>query len=159
MQNPTRTTLPFFAYGLFKPGQLGFERLESYVSDCRMRCTVHGTLWLRDGIPLFEPGTGDRTSGALIYFRDGDSPVAYNRVSEIEPDDQYYWGEIDVTYHEGHRDVVEPANVLVGKKPQKGSVGFQGYEWDGRDDPLFKEGLDVIEETLNKNREFNDDLR
>jgi hypothetical protein len=70
-----------------------------------------------------------------------------------------YWDEIDVTYHEGRRDVVEPANVLVGKKPQKGSVGFQGCEWDGRDDPLFNEGLDVIEETLNKNREFNDDLR
>ena len=77
----------------------------------------------------------------------------------IEPDDQYCWGETDVTYHEGHRDVVESANVLVGKKPRKGSVGFQGGEWDGRDDTLFREGLEVIEETLNKNREFYDDLK
>lgn len=159
MQNPKSTALPFFAYGLFKPGQLGFERLEPHVADCRMRCIADGTLWLRDGIPLFESGTGYRTSGALIYFRVGDSDVAYSRVSEIEPDDQYYWGEIDITYHEGHRDVLESANVLVGKKPQRGSVGFQGSDWDGRDDPLFKEGLEVIEDTLNKNGDFHDDLR
>ena len=79
--NPNCTALPFFAYGLFKPGQLGFERLEPHVADCRMRCVVDGTLWLRDGIPLFESATGDRTSGALIYFRGEDSLVAYKRVS------------------------------------------------------------------------------
>jgi hypothetical protein len=159
IQNPKRTTLPFFAYGLFKPGQLGFDRLEQYVSHRRMSCCASGSIWLRDGIPLFEPDTGEKTWGALLYFRDERSLIAYNCISEIEPEDQYYWGEIDVGDERGRGGAVERANVLIGKKPQKGSVGLEGGNWNGRDDPLFKEALDVIEQVLNQNCEFHDDLR
>jgi hypothetical protein len=159
VNNPSNSTLPFFAYGLFKPGQLGFERIEQPVHDCRMHCATVGTLWIRDGIPLLEPGGNNTTFGALVYFRPADAALAYQRISEIEPDEQYYWGEIDATYRTSHRDLAETANALIGRKPQRGSRGFEGVDWDGRDDPLFNEGLDVIEETLNKNREFHDDLK
>jgi hypothetical protein len=79
---------------------------------------------IRQRVPLYISGLGQ-------------SLVAYNRISEIEPEEQYYWGEVDVTYLEGH----EFANVLIGKKPKKGSVDFEGSEWDGRNDPLFREAL------------------
>ena len=124
-----------------------------------MHCATVGTLWIRDGIPLLEPGGNNTTFGALVYFRPADAALAYQRISEIEPDEQYYWGEIDATYRTSHRDLAETANALIGRKPQRGSRGFEGVDWDGRDDPLFNEGLDVIEETLNKNREFHDDLK
>lgn len=159
MNNPDDCGLPFFAYGLFKPGQLGFERIESFVSDCQLHCFVNGTLWLRDGIPLLESGIGDSVGGSLIFFRPEESRTAYGRVSEIEPDDQYRWGTVEVPIQAGKQERIQRANALLGRKPQRGSVAFQELDWDGHDDPLFNEGLDVVQETLSNNGVFNDDLK
>lgn len=159
MNNPNNSELPFFAYGLFKPGQLGFERIESFVRDCQTHRSIKGTLWLRDGIPLLEPGASETVGGSLIFFRAEESEVAYGRISEIEPDDQYRWDTVDVPIRVGHREDFQKANALIGRKPQKGSVASEGLDWDGRDDPLFNEGLDVIQETLDANSAFNGDLK
>jgi hypothetical protein len=159
VNNPRNTALPFFAYGLFKPRQLGFRRIDQHVQECRIDCVTGGTLWIRDGIPLLELGDSDKTSGALISFLPTDVALAYQRICEIEPDHQYRWEEIEVTYHTGHCDTSATANALIGKKPKLGSVLFEGNAWDGRSDPLFNEGLDVVDDTLKRNCDFNNDLK
>jgi hypothetical protein len=51
MNLPPNTSLPFFAYGLFKPGQLCFIRIHDLVNNIR-ETEVGGTLKERDAIPL-----------------------------------------------------------------------------------------------------------
>ena len=58
----------------------------------------------------------------------------------MEPDRHYRWHQAPV---EG-----TPANVLVGRSPEKGSVPCEDGEWNGWDDPLFTAALNVVEETL-----------
>lgn len=52
MNNPTNILLPFFAYGIFKPGQLAFFQIREYVSKVREPVYCKGSLLLRDGLPI-----------------------------------------------------------------------------------------------------------
>ena len=54
--SPVDLSRPLFAYGLLKPGELAFSLLEPFVCS-RDQARARGTLWLRDGIPLFDPGS------------------------------------------------------------------------------------------------------
>lgn len=150
MQPPTRIDLPFFAYGIFRPGQLGFHRLRDLVADVRSDCRISGTLRIRDGLPILDPDGGNHTSGAILLFRPEVATEAYKRIMEIEPDKQYRW---DMRQSE---EVL--VNILIGRSPKKGSV-VADEGWDGRTDPLFTAALDVIRETLSANCEFEWDLK
>ena len=49
---PSDTSLPFFSYGLFKPGQLGFLGLGNFVESVELDVNLSGILKERDGLPL-----------------------------------------------------------------------------------------------------------
>jgi hypothetical protein len=152
MDLPPRTDLPFFAYGVFKPGQLGYHR----VSDLVVRAepaTIPGTLRIRDGLPIADldgASTSQHVAGHLLHFRADSGHEAYSRIAQLEPDKQYRWTEV--------RAADVSANALVGRSPKKGSV-LAEEEWDGERDPLFTSALEVVEETLHTNREFAWDLK
>ena len=83
MNPPHDTSLPFFAYGIFKPGQLCFSRISDLVEKT-VENTVGGYLKERDGIPLLILGNNySRIKGYLIYFRVGKEGDAYNRIVGI----------------------------------------------------------------------------
>lgn len=68
MNLPIKTSLPFFAYGIFKPGQLCFSRISALVERI-IKCNVKGTLKERDGIPLLALGSENVSiQGYLIYL-------------------------------------------------------------------------------------------
>ena len=78
----------------------------------------------------------------------------------IEPDDQYCWGETDVTYHEGHRDVVQILRMFLSARSlEKGVWAFRAVSGTVETTLCSGRDLEVIEETLNKNREFYYDLK
>jgi len=54
---------PFFSYGLFKPGQLGYFRLEEMVSDYRP-AIIDGNILTRDEIPILDNKYSGRVEGA-----------------------------------------------------------------------------------------------
>ncbi len=145
MDNPPNISLPFFAYGIFKPGQLGYLRLIDLVGEAKPDCKIKGELLMRDGLPIIDgkPGHSGTCTGAMLTFKPEDVETAYQRIAKIEPDKHYRWG---VTSSEG-TDV----NILFGRSPRKGSVSCDGEEWDGRSDPLFTAALDVIDEVLQAN--------
>lgn len=147
MRLPDRTDLPFFAYGLFKPGQLCFFRIKDLVnSTCDAE--VDGILKERDGIPLLLKTSGLRIKGVLIRFRDGCEIEAYKRVIGIEPDEVYLWEEVIAS---GNLH----ANALVGKRLGRGSSDLEHVEeWDGRTDPFFTDAIEEIEAILKNNSEF-----
>ena len=51
MKLPNNTGLPFFAYGIFKPGQIAHFRIKDLVENTK-DAEISGSLKERDGIPL-----------------------------------------------------------------------------------------------------------
>ena len=143
MQLPPDTSLPFFAYGVFKPGELAFLRIKEFVRDC-YPCSVKGAMRLRDGLPIASLSEDRLIHGFLILFRNGLEELAFKRIVDLEPDKQYHW--VTVEMESGL------ANLLEGKSPMKGSVEAEG-DWSGIQDPLFTAAIEVVTETLEANRE------
>jgi hypothetical protein len=154
MKLPKQVELPFFSYGLFRPGQIGYKRLRQFVARHEIECHVKGLLLDRDGLPVLDRGEHE-IHGALIHFHDGAGKAAYETISSIEPDKLYRWEVADVYRENG----TVKANLLLGRKPKRGSHPFEEAEWDGRKEPLFDSALKVVEETLEQNREFALDLK
>lgn len=156
MDLPKRTNLPFLAYGLFKPGQLGFFRLREFVQSSNPDCFVQGILLERDGLPILRQNGTDRVKGDLLFFYEGDAVRAYQNIIEIEPDEHYWWGTARVVVGENKRE----ANVLFGKSPDKGgSAPLKENDWDGKKDPLFSSALEVVQETIEQNERFEWNLK
>lgn len=141
MKPPLNIELPFFAYGLFRPGQLAFFQVRALVSQVADPKEILGSLLLRDGLPIIKAGGNGRVRGALLTFLPERRADAYNAIAAMEPDKQYTWGEAQV-------DGIQ-ANVLFGRKPWTTSEPCEGVEWTGWSDPLFTVALKVVTDTLN----------
>ena len=140
------TKLPFFAYGIFKPGQIAYSKISDL--DFEMKeATVNYSMRQRDGVPILlrEENERYKTKGCLYDFNDGEK--AYNIICQTLSPDLYQWGTIDV---EG-----EKANVLFGLKPKDGSDPIEDACdrecFDGSNDPIFKEGIALIRKNLDEN--------
>jgi len=144
MKLPHNIELPLFTYGLFKPGQLCFPRIKDLV-DNTYDAVVDGILKERDGIPLLVKNSYSRIKGVLVQFKDGYELEAYKRVIEIEPDQVYRWEEVVVSGNVN-------ANALLGKRIKRGCSDLEYVEeWNGREDPYFKDALDEVETILKDN--------
>ncbi len=150
---PSDTNLPFFAYGIFKPGQLAYSRIKSCVKN-HFEHEIDYEMLMRDGVPLITPQqnkTHNKTVGNLIYFNDEEcSKKAYEIISKTHSEKLYAWEEIKVGENK--------ANVLMGVNPDMGSYHIEGSigNYDGRDDPYFKEAIEVVENELNdKNKRWH----
>jgi hypothetical protein len=150
MEIPDQPDSPFFAYGLFRPGQLGFLRVKEFV-ERTASSTVRGDLRIRDGLPIADRQGRGTLKGDLLFFKAGTEFLAYQRVVDIEPDHQYSWGRAIA----GGID----CNILWGRSPGKGAVPLDEPEWDGRVDPLFTVALEVVEEVLIEHYAFQWDLK
>ena len=150
MDIPKNPSLPFFAYGVFKPNELAFLQIKDFVEQCS-KAVIPGTLRIRDGLPIIslEERHG-QVQGSLIQFSAEAGQDAYRRIADLEPDNQYQWATVAVGDCE--------ANCLAGRSPLKGST-WTTDEWSGRKDPLFNEALDVVAETLKNNSQFDYDLK
>ncbi len=148
MSPPQRPELPFFAYGLFKPDQLGFNSLRPFIKGIT-HDTMDGDLYERDGVPLFvenSPAPTGEVIGTLITFKEEHTEGAYRTIASIEPEQQYKW--VVLTTGNGTE-----ANVLVAKSTN-GAHPIDGYNWDGKKDPHFNEALNLVE-SIAKNSQFN----
>jgi hypothetical protein len=149
MPPPVNPALPFFAYGAFRPGELAFLRIKNYAIGIK-RAVLKGALRIRDGLPIADVADSGSIDGFLIRLAEEKQIAAYRQISELEPQKQYRWEELQV---DG-----SAANVLVGMSPKKGSLLLE-EAWRGEDDPLFTAALDVVEETFAMNRSFAWDLK
>ncbi|SVE34666.1 uncharacterized protein METZ01_LOCUS487520, partial [marine metagenome] len=109
-----------------------------------------------DGLPILHDTKGGFTEGSLLKFSDGNEKKAYQSIIDIEPDHHYKWGTINVT---ANREKEISANVLFGKRPEKGSTPTDYENYDGKKDPLFTDALDLIREIIDKSRHFNLEIK
>ncbi len=138
MELPQDISIPFFAYGLFKPGELAYRRIEALIAQTPVRSLARGSLLIRDGLPLLRTGLGSEVVGYVLHFRSDKSREAYEIIATLEPDNQYRWERINPI------DFPDPVNVLVGRNPGKGSSPYEEPEWSGRNDPVFVNALPLI---------------
>ncbi|MFB6216257.1 MAG: gamma-glutamylcyclotransferase [Candidatus Aenigmatarchaeota archaeon] len=150
MDLPDDPTLPFFSYGLFKPGQLGYYRIEDYVDEA-VKADIEGKLYERDGTPILVEKNRGTVQGNLLKLNQGDGEQLYESVAEVEPEKQYRWVERTVSIGDSSQN----ANVLLGRNPTRGSTDLPGQKWDGSTDPLFTDALDVVEEVIEEDTEFD----
>lgn len=150
MNLPSNTSLPFFAYGIFKPTEISHFQIKDYVEVSSV-ISIDGKLLVRDGLPIFDVNGQESVQGSMIYFYGDKQIEAYQRISDMEPENHYLWAEIN--------SGTQLINILVGKSPNKGSDFLDEQKWDSWSDPLFTTALEAIDETLYTNSEFNHDLK
>ena len=124
---------PFFAYGIFKEGQLAHSKISDYV-DKVIPDEIPKKMHMRDGVPVIPYEDDDNliTKGDKIYFKD--PCEAYEIISRTQPGNIYKW---DVVFID---DV--PFNVLVARNlkgchPSRDKDGNYLDSYDGRNDPFF----------------------
>ena len=150
------TSLPFFAYGIFKKDQLAYSKIKKYVKGQPKEDFVDNEMLIRDGVPILTKNIDEnyKANGNLIYFKDDCCDEAYEVISGTEPRKLYYWDVITV----GKED----ANVLFGKNPENGSSEFEVFgseikNYNGKYDPFFNESMKIIKEFLEN--PFNVNMR
>ena len=99
--------------------------------------------------PILDPTDQSQVKGSLIYFKDNNVIEAYERINHLEPEKHYKWMETKT-----NKNI--KCNYLIGKYLEIGieenSPLDSDYPWEGKEDPLFTDALDVIQETLEDNR-------
>ena len=143
MQATPNNSLPFFAYGIFRRGQISHFCIKDYVDTVHKSLQIKGRLYIRDGIPLLDVGQDyGQIEGDLISFKPQFESMAFQSIENLEPQKYYKWGVIQTPKGD--------ANILLGRSPQKGSVAESNY-WNSWDDPLFTTLFDVVDEQLAHN--------
>ena len=106
-----KLNLPFFAYDVFKPGEIAYSRIKEFIDVDRsiFDYSVNYPLDIVNGVPfLFKTHNYYHTQGTLFYFKDYDAAVnAYEIISQAKSFKLYGW----TTIYDGHVRM----NVLMGK--------------------------------------------
>lgn len=168
MASQASQSLPFFSYGVFKPGEIGFLRISECVDDFQ-EGVVEGYLFERNGMAMFSQALDPSPVGGFLLRLSSPEEV-YNEINRVEPEGQYEWCEIKVKTS----DETISANILVASEkfdPKYGSVGritpmehelhnqvkFDWYGnviwWDGKNDILFDGAMEKIGNVIDSSPE------
>jgi hypothetical protein len=132
------STLPFFSYGFFRPGEISFLGIKDFVASA-VAMSIEGDLVLRDGLTLYKDSQKQTVQGFLISFLPESSTEAYSFINSLEPAKLFKWRE-----KEFNGSIF---NVLYGIKPDNGSDDIREANWQTVwDDPLFTSAIEVLSE-------------
>lgn len=134
------TKLPFFSYGIFRPGEIPFIGIFNFIDKIEKK-TIKGHIQIRDGVFLFSEAFKDDVNGYLIHFKSHLGENAYDFINSLEPQKLFRWSEkLDENSN--------PFNLLIGKSPNKGSESIQELHnnYSTTKDPYFTTGLAMLNE-------------
>lgn len=150
---PPNTSLPFFAYGIFKPGQVSFSRILPFVKDTE-KDEIKYSLFERDGIPIvFEEDNEHKTNGYIITFKQDKSEDAYDIIREIESKTFYKWAKNPIFTKNG-----KEVNILFGKKHENSNPIHISDNYDGINDVFFDKAIALIANDMKKYDVNNDEF-
>jgi hypothetical protein len=136
---PGDTTLPYFAYGLFRPGEPLHRYIQDLLDGAPIAATISGSLRVRDGLPLLKMHSDGDVRGSVLRFAPGLGDSAYEQIGKREPRKHYRWETAGLADPPDMR-----VNLLVGRKPDKGSVDCEAGEWRSARDALLRDGLALV---------------
>lgn len=132
------TRLPFFSYGIFRPGEIPFIGIEDFIYKIE-KLTIKGNIQIRDGVFLYSDEYEDDVDGFLIHFKANFNEDAYDFINNLEPNKIFSWSEkLDENSN--------LFNLLVGKSPNKGSESIHELpeNYSTTKDPYFTTGLEIL---------------
>jgi hypothetical protein len=134
---PDDLSAPFFAYGLFMPGEIAFFQIADHVKSVS-KAHIGGLVRARDGVPVLDIGAPrSEARGWRLTFTEDGAAHAYAAISAMEPRSQYRW------------ELRDNMNVLAGVSPEKGAdPEFRDDRWSGWDDPAFIEAPRTVERLI-----------
>jgi hypothetical protein len=136
---PNNVNLPFFAYGIFKVGEVAWPRIEKLVRNSSSADLNDWTIGLRNGLPMLIPSHGQQIHGDEVFFEFPQD--AYKRIGSTEPKSEYEWRE--VTTSGGQR-----CNVLIAKNPTIGMSEELLSNWTSAHDPAFVHGMAYVSNVI-----------
>lgn len=150
LELPDDISLPFFAYGIFKPRQVAYSKIKNHVDANKIRpVKVNYLMKHRDGVPILVDGEREyhNTEGTLLTFRPGHENDAYHTIARTLSEKLYEWKIIMINGKE--------VNALFGVNPDYGSDDIESraerINFNGKNDPFFDDALRLIEKNLNSN--------
>jgi hypothetical protein len=150
MKSPENINLPYFAYGIFKHHELAYHKISKFVDGKPEFFPLYNCcLWIRDGLPLIQLGSGDGVDGYLLKFRGNECKDAYRIISEfvsIGELSPYRWDVIE-SKNEGSDDPIK-INVLIGHELGKGSIKTGLPQWSAKQDPMFNNAMEKIKSKI-----------
>lgn len=160
---PRKTNLPFFSYGIFRPGEIAYHSIEGYVVGRSSKAQVLGETLLRDGVlivytsPVLAPSSAAEqkiANGWLIHFHPEQAEKAYCAISDREPDKLYEWKAVETCDGKW-------CNILIGKlrtgAQSLSAAEATAEEWSSWNDPHFGIALKVIDEEPTSSEIFNEE--
>lgn len=156
-------TLPFLAYGFFKPHQLAYSQIERNVCEYE-KVDVHYQLMNLNGMPVLHNKTIEGSVDAyVIKFNDGEEKYPYRTIGYSRNMHIYSWEVVEIVNGKGKSQDV---NVLMyaGDKSPKNFHGFANNCYDWRNDPVFDNTLKYLDMNINGLKRMNfqykwDDLK
>ncbi len=128
---PNNLFLPFFTYGIFRPGEIAYDIIKEFVDETKIQHkTIKGNIMLRDGLLIFEPTPKMEINGYVLYFKQGKEYEAYRRISELEPKEYYTWSHPRASY-------ISQYNILYAYKSEIGIDEMKSEFGDTLFDSLF----------------------
>lgn len=137
---------PFFAYGIFKEGQLAYSKIEDFTEQIEPG-DIPRKLYIRDGLPVIlgEDDENYNTKGDKVYFNE--KKKAYEIISNTQPGNIFKWDTKvigDETFNILITENIEGTFVNVDKD------GNYLDDFDGSDDPFFSRVPSFIDNELKK---------
>jgi hypothetical protein len=152
MELPENPNFPYFAYGLFKPNELAFNKISKFLDGQPESLRVTNCcLWIRDGLPLIQVKSKGVVKGVSLKFRENDRKDAYSTISDflsIGQESPYKWDVINLKREESEDPI--KMNVLIGRNLGKGSKKTRLPAWCAKEDPMFTEAMDKIKGKIKK---------
>ena len=81
---PYDTKLPFFAYGIFKPGQIAYSKIRNHVNNHSDNIEINYAMRQRDGVPILidNENNHSHTEGSILTFKEGHEVETYSIISK-----------------------------------------------------------------------------
>ena len=130
---PPQLSIPFFAYGIFRPDEIAWPRIISFVESSDELNIDGWELRERNGLPLAAQARDVRLLGHRVRFTDPRS--AYELIGNVEPSGEYKW--VSVIDSTG-----ENCNLLAAKEPKTSTEPIS--QWSSSRDPLFQFGMAFV---------------
>lgn len=141
------STLPFFSYGFFRPGEISYLGIKDFVSSV-VAMSIEGDLVLRDGVTLYKDSKTQNVDGFLISFLPEFADDAYSFINSLEPAKLFKWREKEFNG--------TLFNVLYGVKLDNGSDDIREADWQTVwEDPFFTSAIEVLSEIPSERFEWN----
>lgn len=138
MKPPKNQKLPFFSYGIFKPGEIPYLGIKEYALNIQ-EFKIPGEILIRDGVTIYKDNPNREVEGFLINFEESKAEDAYEYIASLEPSKIYRWECKELNGR--------CFNILCGVSPEKGSQNIEEAEWRSTwEDPYFTSAISVLEE-------------